>query len=250
VSGLPPLRDDGLPTLATGEPVLQRWFVLLMLALVPVALGVTVWAWGASVRSPAPAVERRTVGTATVTIDRGDAALPTDMTAEDGPSCAAAVRVVGDAAARAAGRRALAATCTLLRAGDLPAAAAGLAEWTAGPARLRLATFERSGVDASVRLEDGVLVMELNARYAFEDAARATPAVVHQLGLIDDPAWPGEVVGADAELTATRETALACARLSLPEGAPRSCRDAEEVLAAADPYAALVAAGFRDDRGQ
>ena len=248
MTDLPPLRDDGLPTLATGEPVLQRWFVLLMLALVPVALGVTVWAWTSADRSPAPALERRVIGSATVTIDRGDAALPEDRTAEDGPSCAAGVRVVGDAAARAAGRRALAATCTLLRADDLPAAAAGLAEWTAGPAVLRLATFERSGVDASVRLEDGVMVMELNARYAFEDAARATPAVVHQLGLIADPAWPGAVVGAGAELAATRETALACARLSLPEGPPRSCRDADEVLAAADPFAALVAAGFRDDR--
>lgn len=250
MTDLPPLRDDGLPTLATGEPVLHRWFVLAMLALVPVALGVTVWAWGAADRSPDPAVERRAVGTATVTIDRGDAELPTTRTAEDGPSCAAAVRVVGDAAARAAGRRALAATCTLLRAGDLPAAAAGLAEWTSGPAVLRLATFARSGVDASVRLEDGAMVMELNARYAFEDAARAAPAVVHQLGLIADPAWPGAVVGAAAELTATRETATACARLSLPEGPPRSCRDADEVLAAADPYAALVAAGFRDDRAE
>ncbi len=250
MTDLPPLRDDGLPTLATGEPVLHRWFVLAMLALIPVALGVTVWAWTATDRSPAPAVERRLIGSATVTIDRGAAALPSDATAEDGPSCAAAVRVVADAAARAAGRRALAATCTLLRAGDLPAAADGLAEWTEGPAVLRLATFERAGVDASVRREDGAMVMELNARYAFEDAARAAPAVVHQLGLIADPSWPGAVVGAGAELAATRETATACARLSLPEGPPRSCLDADEVLAAADPYAALVAAGFRDDRAE
>ena len=250
MTGTPPLRDDGLPTLATGEPVLHRWFVLAMLALVPVALGVTVWAWTSADRTPAPAVERRLIGTATVTIDRGAAVLPTEATAEDGPSCAAAVRVVGDDAARAAGRRALAATCTLLRAGDLPAAAAGLTEWTAGPATLRLVTFERAGVDASVRIEDGVTVMELNARYAFEDAARAAPAVVHQLGLVADPAWPGAVVGAGAELTATQETATACDRLSFPEGPPRSCRDAAEVLAAPDPYATLVAAGFRDDRGE
>ncbi|MGA0830248.1 MAG: hypothetical protein ACO3RG_02295 [Nitriliruptoraceae bacterium] len=250
MTDLPPLRDDGLPTLATGEPVLHRWFVLAMLALVPVALGVTVWAWTATDRSPAPAVERRLIGSATVTIDRGAAARPAAPPAAAGPAGAAAGRGGGDAAARAAGRRALAATCTLLRAGDLPAAADGLAEWTEGPAVLRLATFERAGVDASVRREDGAMVMELNARYAFEDAARAAPAVVHQLGLIADPSWPGAVVGAGAELAATRETATACARLSLPEGPPRSCLDADEVLAAADPYAALVAAGFRDDRAE
>jgi len=251
VTALPPMRDDGLPTLPTGEPVLQRWFVLLMLLLVPIALAVTVWAWLATDRSPAPAAERRIAGSATVTIDRGAAVLPTDATAEDGPSCAAAVRIVGDAGARAAGRRALSATCTLLRADDLPLAAAGLAEWTAGPAGtavLRLATFERSGVDASVRVEDGVMVLELNARYVFEDAARAAPAVVQQLGLIADPLWPGAVVGAGVELAATAETLLACARLSLPEGLPRSCRDAAELLAGPDPYSALVAAGFRADR--
>jgi hypothetical protein len=250
VTALPPLRDDGLPTLPTGEPVLQRWFVLLMLLLIPVALVVSVWAWRATDRSPAPAADRRVIGSATVTIDRGDAVLSTDATEEDGPSCATAVRIVGDGGARDAGRRALSATCTLLRAGDLPLAAAGLAEWTAGPpgsAVLRLATFERSGVDASVRVEDGAMVLELNARYVFEDAARAAPSVVHQLGLIADPAWPGAVVGAGTELAATAETLVACARLSLPEGLPRACRDAAELLDGPEPYAALVAAGFRDD---
>jgi hypothetical protein len=251
VTALPPLRDDGLPTLATGEPVLQRWFVLLMLVLVPVALAVSVWAWRATDRSPAPAAERRSAGSATVTVDRGEAVLPTDATGEDGPSCAAAVRIVGDAGARAAGRRALSATCTLLRAGDLPLAAAGLAEWTEGPsgtAVLRVATFERSGVDASVRVEDGAMILELNARYVFEDASRAAPSVVHQLGLVADPRWPGDVVGAGTELAAAAETLRACERLSLPEGPPRACRDAAELLADPDPYAALVAAGFRADR--
>jgi predicted RNA polymerase sigma factor len=33
----PPLRDDGLPTLPTGEPVLHRWFVVALLLLAPVA---------------------------------------------------------------------------------------------------------------------------------------------------------------------------------------------------------------------
>lgn len=251
MTALPPLRDDGMPTLATGEPVLQRWFVLVMLLLVPVALAVSLWAWRATDRGPAPAAERRAVGTEVVTIDRGDAVLATDPTAEDGPSCAAAVRIVGDAGTRDAGRRALSATCTLLRAGDLPLAAAGLDEWTAGPAGtavLRLAIFERSGVDASVRIEDGTMILELNARYVFEDAARAAPSVIHQLGLIADPGWPGAVVGAGADLAATAETLVACARLSLPEGPPRACRDAAELLAGPDPRAALVAAGFRDDR--
>jgi len=47
---LPPLRGDGLPTLPTGEPVLARWFVIVMLLLAPVAIAVTVIAWQAASR--------------------------------------------------------------------------------------------------------------------------------------------------------------------------------------------------------
>ena len=89
---LPPLRDDGLPTLPTGEPVLARWFVLVMLLLVPVALAVTVVAWQATDREPPAAIERRAVGTATVTHDRGEAVFPATDTTVAGPSCAEAVR--------------------------------------------------------------------------------------------------------------------------------------------------------------
>ncbi len=83
---LPPLRSDGLPTLDTGEPVLARWFVITMLLLVPIAIGVSVFAWRATDREPPPAIERRVVGTATITHDRGDALFPETEASEPGPS--------------------------------------------------------------------------------------------------------------------------------------------------------------------
>ena len=247
---LEPLRGDGLPALATGEPVLARWFVIVMLLLAPVAITVTVIAWQAASREPPSAIERRSVGSATITTDRGDALFPESDASALGPSCAQDVLLTGDRSAVSAARRALSATCQLIANGDLPLAAAGLEAWLAAGAVTRVGTFERSGVDASVRVEDGRMILELNARYLFEDATRAAPVVVHQLGLIGQPDWPGTPVSAQAEAAALVEQLRACARLSLPDGIPRPCRDAEELLAIDDLVAALVAVGFRDaERG-
>ncbi len=243
---LAPLRDDGLPTLATGEPVLARWFVITMLLLVPVAIAVSVLAWRAADREPPPPIERRVVGTATVTHDRGDAQFPETEGAVPGPACAEAVLLTGDPSAVSAGRRALSATCQIVASGVVPLAAAGLDVWLASSPTVRVGTFERSGVDASSRLEDGGIVLELNARYLFEDATRAAPVVVHQLALMGQPGWPGQVVSAQAEAAALAEQLAACGRLSLPDGVPRPCRDAAELVTSPDLVAALVEVGFRD----
>jgi len=243
---LPPLRDDGLPTLPTGEPVLARWFVITMLLLVPIALIVTVVAWRAADREPPAAIERRPAGTETITHDRGDALFPTSEGAEPGPSCAEGVQLTGDRAAISAGRRALSAACQLIASGGLPLAEAGLATWLASDPLVRVGTFEASGVDASARSEDWRIVLELNARYLFEDATRAAPVVIHQLGLIGQPDWPGAIISAQAEAASLAEQLRACGRLSLPDGVPRPCRDAAELLALADLVGELIAVGFRD----
>lgn len=243
---LQPLRDDGMPTLATGEPVLARWFVITVLLLIPIAIAVSVFAWRAIDREPPGPVERRPVGTDTVTHDRGDALFPATEGNVPGPACAEGVVLTGDSSAVSAGRRALSAACQLLGAGDLPLARAGLEAWLAADPMMRVGTFEASGVDASARLEDGRIILELNARYLFEDATRAAPVVIHQLGLIGQPDWPGAIISAQAEVASLTEQLRACGRLSLPDGLPRPCRDAAELLGADDPVGDLIAVGFRD----
>jgi hypothetical protein len=245
---LPPLRDDGLPTLATGEPVLQRWFVIALLILVPVALAVTVWAFLAIDREPLSAAERRPAGGPEVTIARGEAMLSDTRDAEPGPGCSQAIRIVGDPGSQTTARGAMEAVCGLIDGGEFPELREGLVAWIAGGGQLRIATFELSGVESSTRVEDDRLVMELNAKFQFQEARRAAPSVVHQLVLLTDPGWPGAAVGVTTELRAAELQQQACAVLDFGDDLPRGCRDAAELLAADDPVADLLSVGFSDDR--
>lgn len=210
---LPPLQDDGLPTLPTGEPVLHRWFVIAMLVLAPVAVATTIWAMISVDRPELTAAQRRPPGGGTVTIERGDALLAETQDAEAGPDCGQGIRLIGDSGSRAAARRALAVACELVTSGDFPEARAGLVEWVRSDGRLRIAAFELSGVESSARVEEDRIVIELNAAFQFDDAARGAPAIIHQLGLIAWPGWPGEPVPADVALAAAQAQAAACDRI-------------------------------------
>ncbi|MEX1165149.1 MAG: hypothetical protein WEB03_16380 [Nitriliruptor sp.] len=248
---LPPLRDDGLPTLPTGEPVLHRWFVIAMLILVPIGIVVMIWAATfLAGRETIPPAERRPAGDEVTTVDRGDAVLGTVEDAEPGPSCTAAVSLIGDPGARAAGSRALGAACALLRSGQFPAAESGLREWTTTRGQLRFAVFELSGVESSLRAtDDQRIVLELNAAFQFEDATRAAPAIIGQLTLLGEDDFPGTPISAEAALTAAEAQLAACDRLVFPEGDPRGCLDVEELLDEPDPLASLIAAGYRPGDG-
>ncbi|MDX1659870.1 MAG: hypothetical protein R3343_13705 [Nitriliruptorales bacterium] len=238
-----PIVDDGRPTLPTGEPVLARWFVVLMLVLVPVGLAVIVWAFIAASGGPLPPAERRPPGTAEVTHDRGEATLAESVASESGPSCASGITVVGDSGGRATGTRALGALCQLLRNDDYPLAEAGLEAWSANDGRLRVAVFERSGLDSSARVEDGAIVIEINPKFQFEDAVRAAPAILHELVHLGQ-SWPGEPVTAAQEIAAVQAQARACDTLVFVQQEPRGCLDAVELLELDAPRDALVDAGF------
>lgn len=243
-SGRPVDVRDDLPTLPTGEPVLHRWFVLAMLLLAPVAIGVSAWAFLSIPRGELPPAERRPVGDAQVTIERGSAVLADSVESERGPSCGEPIELIGDQGSRAAARRTLGAACQLLGDPAFAEARPGLTAWVAGDGVLRMATFELSGVESSARVEQGRLVIELNAKFVYDDATRGAPALLHQLVLIGDPEWPGAAVSANTELTASRVQAAACDRLTFAQDPPRGCRDVDELLAEPDPLGALVDAGF------
>jgi hypothetical protein len=237
--------DDGLPQLPSGEPLLQRWFAVSMVVLVPVAIGVTLWAFTAASGS-APTIspaERRPPGTETVSHERGDALLNEVREEEAGPGCAEEVTIIGDESARAAGRRALSAMCQLLGRDEFTVASTGLSRWVEQDGVLRFAVFEMTGVASSARLEDGRVVVELNAKYQFVPGAHASPAIIHALVHLAH-GWPGAPVTADAELAAVQAEHAACERLTFRDGPPRACQDAEEILGLPDPLGALVQAGF------
>jgi hypothetical protein len=244
----PPMADDGLPTLPTGEPVLARWFVIAMLVLAPLAVIVTVWAVLSIPEGDIDPAERRPPGTDEVTYDRGDAVLGRIQDGEAGPGCGQNVTLVGDEGAHAAARVAVRALCEALRTPGLDEARDGLRAWSGG--RLRFAVFERSGVESSTRVEDGDLVVELNAKFQFEDAARAAPVLVHELTLLGDGEFPGLPVGATAALRATEAQHLVCEETGLldEDDPPRGCLDAAELLELPEPLDELIAAGLRDDR--
>jgi hypothetical protein len=245
---LPPMRDDGLPTLPTGEPVLQRWFVLAMIVLVPVAIAVTVWGFLSIDRDELSAAERRPAGDGEVTIERGQADVADTRDADPGPGCAQGIRLIGDPGSQAAARRATEGVCELIATGDFPEVREGLVEWLAAQGQVRIATFELAGVESSARVDDDRIMIELNAKFQFEDAVAATPALVHQLVLLTDPDWPGRTVAVDTELAAARAQHEACRQLGFDaedEGSPRGCRDVVALLEDPDPRAALLEVGFR-----
>lgn len=240
--------DDGLPTDSTGAPLLARWFAIAMVVLAPIAIVVTVVAFLSAGGSRIDPAARRPPGTETVTHDRGDATLNQIRTAEAGPDCASDIQMVGDDAARRSLRRALSATCQLLQRSEFEIAAEGMRRWAREDGVARIAVFELTGVDSSARMEDGRLVVELNAKFQIEPGSHGAPALVHELTHLA-AGMPGSVVTASAELAAVRAQAEACERLVYPEEPPRGCRDAAQLLAQADPLASLRRAGYPDDGG-
>lgn len=226
---------------------MHRWFVLAMLVFIPVTLAVFVTALLLIGRDSVDPAERRPAGDASVTVERGDAQLAQTLGVDVGPDCMQAIRLIGDDGSRAAARAAATATCRLLADPLFATARQGLAIWSRSNGQLRYATFEFSGVESSARVEDGRIVVELNAKFQFVAGIHAVPAILHQLTLITDVAWPGETISASTAKAGALIEQAACTRLAL-DAPPRGCNDVFELLREPDVLAALVAAGYRDDR--
>lgn len=224
--------------------MLARWFVIAMLVLVPIGFGVAVWAFLSIRDTTIPVAERRPPGTAEVTHDRGDAAFGESTDRAPGPGCAEDIELVGDANARATATRTLSALCQILQRGSFPDAEEGLRRWAEQDGAFRFAVFERTGLDSSARVEDGSVVIELNAKFQFDDATLAAPMVLHELVHLAG-GWPGTPVGAEEELAAMQAQHEACERLVARDALPRGCGDAVELLELQDPRSALAEAGYR-----
>lgn len=242
---------DGLPALPDGEPLLARWFVLVMLGLSVVAVGLTVFALTQRAAPPSeafPAAERRNPGTADVTHDRGEIVIAEDDSESQPVTCAPNVRLVGDEGGRATLRRAFGVLCSQLDnddTGALSQVAAGLAELDAAGGIARIALAAATGIDSSARIEDGVPVIEIAPKFQFENARVAAPFLAHELFHLGSEGWPGAPVTAADEAAAMQVQLLVCNGLRVPdEDRPRGCNDAAELLGDDDPVGALLDAGF------
>lgn len=243
---VPPLRDDGLPTAPDGTPLLQRWFLLIMIPLVIAGLVVIGLALVSAFRpvefSPA---ERRPRGGPTETHDTAGRLVGETVELEAASGCAQGASLQGDVGARSAARRALATACQLLATDDFPAASEGLAQWLEARdgALLRFVVFQRTGLDSTVLVEGDALIIELSNKFIFDDASEAAPALIHELAHLGQ-GWPLARLDAAAELAAMVEQRLACDRTAFRQDPPRTCLDADELFALDDPLGALVEAGW------
>jgi hypothetical protein len=105
------------------------------------------------------------------------------------------------------------------------------------------AVFERTGVESSTRVEDDVASIELNAKFQFEDAARAAPVVIHELTLLEDERVPRPARRRPRGRCAPPRRSCSPARrwtCSTIDDPPRGCLDAVELLEHEDPVAELV----------
>jgi hypothetical protein len=223
------------------EPLLPRWFAILALVLVPVALVVFALAFfGFAGSETTPPVARRPPpdGGLTHAVGRLEVG-PTPPVAYE-PACPEldGVRIAGTDADQELLRRALAGVC---RAVPDPAVAEAVEAFAAAGGVVRFAAFEATGVESAAEHTADPPRILVNARHVQAAQPRwITPLVAHDAVML-----AGDPASAETALAARRAEAEACRQVLGTEAPSRGCEDAEAVLAIDDPLAALRAAGYR-----
>lgn len=222
------------------EPLLPRWFVLLAVALVPVALVVAGLAlFGFGPRELAVA-ERRPPPAGGYTHDVGAALVGDSPAIAYAGACpeVAGLHLAGTETDRALLRRSLAALCNVPLERDL---AAALRDLAGAGAHVRFAAFEATGVDSAAEPGHQPPRLLVNARFA----RAGRPGWIAPLVAHDAVTLAGDPASAETALAARRAEAAVCDALVGTAERSRGCDDAAELLAGDDPLAALRDAGYR-----
>ncbi len=241
--GRPRSVYDGARVEELNEPLLPRWFVLLMVGAVPVALGVAVWAFIVFGPEEVPVAERRPPPdpTGQLTTDVGQynvgesVAVPLPLA-----DCQLfrGIRAAGSEADRARIELALATLCEQRLPEDVARRVQLLASMQG---EIRFAQFQATGIDSTLdRFEDTPRIL-LNARFAREDTDPLwiAPLVVHDTTYLELSAGTVE-----AALEARQNEADTCRALFTQTRPSRACQDAYELLDFISPARALEDAGF------
>jgi hypothetical protein len=170
------------------------------------------------------------------------APLP-DFTVDFEPPCAQVrgVRVLGGSSFVARVGDALGRICTLRGASIDPqvkTAVAGL-----GGATLRIATFERSGIESTLDFSTGTIWLNLKLTRRDSPVQDLIPVLAHEAWHLANASDP---VTAEHELAARRVEHAVCRELIPVDDWPRWCSDARDLatMPAAEAVALLASAGF------
>ncbi len=221
------------------DQLLPRWFVLLCIALIPVAIGAIVAGFIVFSPDEVPVATRRPPPANGLTNDVGKYAVgqTEPVVYEDACPLLEGIRIAGTEADQQGLRLGLAALCNT----SLPPVISDRIQlFASSGGAVRFAQFERTGVDSTVRGERGTKEILVNAKLQRTDPLWIAPIVAHDAVLLGNaPAT------AAAALEARRAEDLVCDRLLSGRRESRGCEDAEALLALPDPQAALRDAGFQ-----
>jgi hypothetical protein len=241
-----PPRDDArdpwakAPVGELSEQLLPRWFVVLAVVMVPVAIAVAVVALFFVGPDEVPVEARRPPPGPGLTHDVGEY-LVGDLApvGYDAPCPELeGVAIAGTDSDQALLRRALAGVCNTTLPADAEAA---LEDFAAAGGVIRFGVFEATGVDSAANLDGDPPRILVNAKFVQLNRPRwIAPVVVH-----DAVVLAGDPFAAETALRAREVEAAVCRDLLGGEEPSRGCDDAAELLALPDPLAALRSVGYR-----
>jgi hypothetical protein len=225
------------------EPLLPRWFVLLCVGLVPVALATFVAAFVVFGPEEVPVGERRPPPDAAgfLTTDVGQYNVGESEARPIDTDCDL-VRGI-NAAGSEADRERIALAVTALCDLRIPADSARALQQFAGQGgEIRFAQFQSTGIDSTMERMGDVPRILLNARFGAEatDPLWIAPLIAHDTTYVtEDPAL------AESALLARQVEDQVCQQLFVDDRPSRACDDAAALLDVVSPIRALQAAGFR-----
>ena len=221
------------------EQLLPRWFVLLCLAMVPLAVLAFVAAFVVFDTQEIPVAERRPPPADGLTNAVGEFAVGAGEPVAYAGACPRleGVQIAGTDDDQAALRLGLAGLCNISVDDEIEQQLRSFAE--AGGV-VRFAQFQSTGVDSTLQTDADPPRILINAKLQRTDPLWIAPAIAHDTTFLRvDPAT------AEGALEARRVEALVCDRLLGGRELSRGCTDATDLLGLPDPLAALREAGFQ-----
>ena len=221
------------------DQLLPRWFVLLCLALIPIALVSIIVAFVVFGKDDVGVAERRPPPAQGLTSDVGDYVVGSSQPVpyDDACSMLDGVQIAGTAEDQRTLRLGLAGLCNTTLP---PVIEDRVAAFAADGGVVRFAQFQSTGIDSTAALSEEPPVILLNAKFQRTDPLWIAPLVAHDTTFVN--VNPTTAAGA---LEARRAEDLVCDRILSGRRESRGCNDAEELVGSDDAEQLLRDAGFK-----